>query len=34
MRNVCRFAIEGHLAQVVLGGDICQKSAAKATTAI
>jgi len=26
MRNVCRLAAEGHLAQVVLGGDICQKS--------
>ena len=26
MRNVCHLAAEGHLAQVVLGGDICQKS--------
>ena len=26
MRNVCLLAAEGHLAQVVLGGDICQKS--------
>ena len=26
MRNVCLLAAEGHLAQIVLGGDICQKS--------
>ena len=26
MRNVCHLAAEGHLAQVVLSGDICQKS--------
>ena len=26
MRNVCLLAAEGHAAQVVLGGDICQKS--------
>jgi phosphotriesterase-related protein len=25
-QNVCRLVAEGHLAQVVLGGDICQKS--------
>jgi phosphotriesterase-related protein len=26
MRNLCVLAAEGHLAQIVLGGDICQKS--------
>jgi phosphotriesterase-related protein len=26
MRNVCMLAADGHLPQVVLGGDICQKS--------
>lgn len=26
MRNVCLLAAEGHLPQIVLGGDICQKS--------
>jgi phosphotriesterase-related protein len=26
MRNVCALAAEGHLPQIVLGGDICQKS--------
>ena len=26
LRNVCLLAAEGHLAQIVLGGDICQKS--------
>lgn len=26
MRNVCTLAAEGHLPQIVLGGDICQKS--------
>jgi len=26
VKNVCRLVAEGHLAQVVLGGDICQKS--------
>jgi len=26
MRNVCLLVAEGHLAQIVLGGDICQKS--------
>jgi len=26
VRNVCKLAAEGHLPQIVLGGDICQKS--------
>jgi phosphotriesterase-related protein len=26
MQNVCRLIAEGHVAQIVLGGDICQKS--------
>jgi len=26
LRNVCKLAAEGHLDQIVLGGDICQKS--------